>query len=298
MLNKEEELPKTYSTKNPKRSIGTTAKSSTTKVLVTSAKDELQNKTEKVPNIGPAGYLPLALEASPQNETPSNKLSVNELKKVWEGRKEECAIKDNNIVATQYPRASIGTASINQVPDTSPKDELPNKTENLHNTDSTKGTQNVGRSIVAGLSSIHLASTSAVNCVNCSQPTKSCKHGEVIDNVPHVGLKFYNVEFTVITVTPVTQPHRLLSSDEYEVEMKTKNAGNIFIFIYPRELQSHTPCPRVGDTIFFVQVVESVRPSAIKNSYLVKFRGIDHNNSHEEEYPDYFKKYYKRYYCR
>ena len=231
--------------------------------------------------------MPLALEASPQNETPSNKLSVNELKKVWEGRKEECAIKDNNIVATQYPRASIGTASINQVPDTSPKDELPNKTENLHNTDSTKGTQNVGRSIVAELSSIRLASTSAINCVNCSQPTKSCKHGEVIDNVPHVGLKFHDGELKVLAV----KPHNLLLN-QYLV--KHLSNGYVCTIIYPEPAH----CPQVGDTFCdSIRVVESVRPGRT-GQYLVKCIYIDTGSSFEMEYPNGFKKLKYYYYCR
>jgi len=142
-----------------------------------------------------------------------------------------------------------------------------------------------------GLSSIHLTSTRAVNCSNCRQPTPTCKHGIRIDTLPHVGLRLHNGEWKVLSVK---QPRSLISN-EYKVEMKRELTGNVYTNIYPGAFQSLSQCPRVGDTIFRVFEVESVRQTSTDNT--VKYRDIDTGRSYDREYPDHFKKYCL-YYCR
>ena len=78
--------------------------------------------------------------------------------------------------------------------------------------ESTTDIQNVETDIAAGISSIHLASTTAVSCSNCRQPTPTCKHDKRIDTPPHVGLKFhYGAELKVLSVK---HPRSLISSNE------------------------------------------------------------------------------------
>ena len=212
-------------------------------------------------------------------------------------RKEVYARKDHSIVAgisaTQYPRTNIGTdakSSISQVPDTSPEDE--------HNEDSPRDTANVETDIAAGISSIHLASTTAVNCSNCRQPTPTCKHDKrTKDTLPHVGLKFHYGECKVLSVTQSTKLFGLLSTNEYKVDLKHELTGRVYILIYPEDFLSLRQCPRVGDSYFYVGVVECVHRTST-GSYTVKYRDVDSGYSHDTEYPRDFEKYYRFYYCR
>ena len=135
--------------------------------------------------------------------------------------------------------------------------------------------------------------TTNVNCSNCRQPTPTCKHGKRIDTLPHVGLKLHNGEWKVLSVK---QPRSLISTNEYKVEMKRELTGNVYTNIYPGAFQSLRQCPRVGDTIFRVFEVESVRQTST-DSYTVKYRDIDTGRSYDREYPDHFKKYCFNY-CR
>ena len=134
-----------------------------------------------------------------------------------------------------------------------------------------------------------------VNCSNCRRPLPTCRclPDKRIDTLPHVGLKFHNGEWKVLSVK---QPRSLISTNEYKVEMKREITGNVYTNIYPGAFQSLRQCPRVGDTIFRGFVVESVRQTST-DRYTVKYKDIDTGRSYEREYPDYFKEYCF-YYCR
>ena len=159
--------------------------------------------------------------------------------------------------------------------------------------ESTTDIQNVETDIAAGISSIHLASTTAVNCSNCRQPTPTCKHDKRIYTLPHVGLKFYDGEYKVLSVK---QPRCMISTNEYEVETKHGQTGSVYIRIYPEQFLSLRQCPRDGDSYINVCVVESVHQT-YTGSYTFKLRNIDNGSSFDWEYPDDVWKYFF-YYCR
>ena len=134
----------------------------------------------------------------------------------------------------------------------------------------------------------------AVNCSNCRQPTPTCKHEERIDTLPHVGLKFYDGEWKVLSVK---QPRHLISTNEYEVELKHERTGDVCTPIYPGHFQSLRQCPRVGDSYTNLCLVECVHRTST-GSYTVKCRDIDTGYSFDVEYPRFFEEYYHFYSCR
>ena len=114
-------------------------------------------------------------------------------------------------------------------------------------------------------------------------------------SVPHVGLKMSYSEWKVLTVKQLEQPHIVLSSNEYQVDVESKLSCKVITRIYPRDFPGYEQCPQAGETIIDIRVVESVRPANRKNSFLVKFRSNSNGESYEEKYPAFFKYYY---YCR
>jgi len=80
----------------------------------------------------------------------------------------------------------------------------------------------------------------AAMCTNCLRPTDKCAHGELVNQVPHVGMRYRNAT-GVRQVELVTTTTRSTSSGEpiYDVRVRRSRDGRLSTKHYPTNYRDY-----------------------------------------------------------